>query len=308
MYRLVGRTQVTVILAALVTVTCSERPSEYTPTAASAPSNDIFLGTLLLDGDRLEVGDLTNITGRDGYDNQPYFVDEGSALLFTSARDSLQTDIYRYDIEAGTVTQVTNTPTASEYSPTVMPGGDFFSVIREELDRQGLWSYGMNGRDGGGILDDVQPVGYHAWVDPHSVAVFLLGDSITPSTLQLVDLRSGTASIVAENIGRSLHRIPGQRRISFVHKLSDDEWLIKAVDVDRQAVTTITPTLPGSEDYAWLSASTIIMGSESALYRWVEGGEWEMVADLTEYGVHGITRVAVSVAGGRIAVVGARGE
>jgi hypothetical protein len=72
--------------------------------------------------------------------------------------------------------------------------------------------------------------------------------------------------------------------------------------------TTITPTLPGSEDYAWLSAGTIIMGSESTLYRFVEGGEWEAVADLAEFGVRGITRVAVSVAGGRIAVVGERGE
>jgi hypothetical protein len=307
MYRLVRRTSITVLLAGLVSA-CSEGPSDYSPTAATAPSTDIFLGTLLLDGDRMEIGDFINITDRDGYDSQPHFVAHGTALLYTSARDSRQTDIYRYDTETGTVTQVTHTPAASEYSPTVMPGGRMFSTIREEPGRQGLWQFGMNGGDGGGMLDEVQPVGYHAWVDPHTVAVFVLGDSITASTLQLVDLRSGVASIVAENIGRSLHRIPGQRKISFVHKLSDDEWLINAVDVDTRSITTITPTLPGSEDYAWLSASTIIMGSESTLYRFVEGGEWEIVAELAEFGVRGITRVAVSVAGSRIAVVGERGE
>ncbi|UCC84592.1 MAG: hypothetical protein JSW46_06605 [Gemmatimonadota bacterium] len=308
MCRLAGRIQVTALLVALLSAACSERPSEYTPTAATAPSTDIFLGTLLLDGDRIEVSELINITDRAGYDNQPHFAGHGTALLYTSARDSRQTDIYRYDIETGTVTQVTHTPTASEYSPTVMPGGALFSSIREEAGRQGLWQYEMDGSEGGGVLDHVQPVGYHAWVDPHSVAVFVLGDSIAPSTLQLADLRSGATSIVAENVGRSLHRIPGQRKISFVHKPSDDEWLIKAVDVDTRSVTTITPTLPGSEDYAWLSANTIIMGSESALYRWVEGGQWETVSDLAEFGVRGISRVAVSVAGGRIAVVGERGE
>jgi hypothetical protein len=307
MYRLIRRTPVTVVLAALVSA-CSERPSDYTPSAAGAPPTDIFLGTLQLDGDRVEVGDFINITDRDGYDNQPYFAAHGTALLYTSARDSLQTDIYRYDTATGTTTQVTHTPAASEYSPTVMPGGAFFSVIREEPGRQGLWQYGMNGSDGGGLLDEVQPVGYHTWVDPHTVAVFVLGDSVTPSTLQLADLRSGATSTVAESIGRSLHGIPGLRAISFVHKLSDDEWLISALDLDTRSVSTITPTLPGSEDYAWLSAGTIIMGSGSTLYRWVDGGAWETVADLAEFGVHGISRVAASVAGGRIAVVGERGD
>jgi hypothetical protein len=307
MYRLVRRTSIIVLLAALVSA-CSEGPSDYSSTATTAPSTDIFLGTLLLDGDRIEIGNFINITDRDGYDNQPHFVAHGTALLYTSARDSLQTDIYRYDIEAGTIAQVTHTPAASEYSPTVMPGGNLFSTIREEPGRQGLWQYGMNGSDGGGMLDEVQPVGYHAWVDPHTIAVFVLGDSITPSTLQLTDLVSSAMSVLAENIGRSIHRIPGQRAISFVHKVSDDEWHINAVELGTGSITTITPTLPGREDYVWLSANTIIMGSESTLYRFVEGGEWEVVADLAEFGVRGISRVAVSVAGGRIAVVGERGE
>ena len=49
------------------------------------------------------------------------------------------------------------------------------------------------------------------------------------------------------------------------------------------------------------------MGSESALYRSVDGGDWEVIADLAEFGVRGISRIAVSAVGGRIAVVGERG-
>lgn len=308
MSRLVRRTRVTTLLVALAVAACSERPSQYTPTAATAPSTDIFLGTLQREGDRLTIADLTNITDRDGYDNQPYFVDRGTALLYTSARDSLQTDVYRYDTETGMVSQVTATPAASEYSPTLMPGGDFFSVVREEPGRQGLWLYRMDGSDSGGLLDDIQPVGYHAWVDPHTVTVFVLGDSTSPSTLQVVDMRSGATSILAESVGRSIHQIPERRAISFVDKASDDQWLITAVNVATGSTTTITPTLPGSEDYAWLDANTIIMGSESTLYRWLEGGDWEAIADLAEYGVRGISRVAVSAAGDRIAVVGERNE
>jgi hypothetical protein len=307
MYMLVGRISVAVLLGALVSA-CSEGPSDYSPTAATAPSTDIFVGTLQLDGDRMEVGDFINITDREGYDNQPHFAAHGTALLYTSARGSLQTDIYRYDIETGTITQVTRTPAASEYSPTVMPGGSLFSTIREEPGRQGLWQYGMNGSDGGGMLDGVQPAGYHTWVDPHTVAVFVLGDSITPSTLQLADLVSSATSVLAEDIGRSIHRIPGQRAISFVHKVSDEQWLINAVELGPRSITTITPTLPGREDYAWTPDGAIIMGDGSTLYRWEVGGAWEPVADLTAFGIRGITRIAVSPGGDRIAVVGERGD
>lgn len=296
------------LLAAFATAACSAGPGDYRPTAAGAPSTDIFLGTLLLDGDRVEVSDLINITDRDGYDNQPYFTPDGTALLFTSARDTFQTDIYRYDIAAGTVTRITHTSTASEYSPTVMPGTTDFSTIREEAGRQQLWRYGLDGSDLGGILDDVYPVGYHAWGDENTAAMFVLGDSITPSTLQLGDLTTGEASIVAKSIGRSLHRIPGQRTISFVHKVSEDEWLIKAINIDTRSVTTLTPTLPGREDYAWLPDGSIIMGDESALYRWADDGAWETFADLSGFGVRAISRLAVAPGGDRIAVVGNRGE
>ncbi len=46
----------------------------------------------------------------------------------------------------------------------------------------------------------------------------------------------------------------------------------------------------------------------SALYRWAEDSEWEMAADLSGFGVRGISRLAVTAGGDRIAVVGDRGD
>ncbi len=295
-----------VLLAVLTSAACGDGPGDYAPTAAGAPSTDIYVGTLSVDEDGLRVGELINITDRDGYDNQPYFLPDGAGLLFTSARDTLQTDIYRYDMATRSISQVTRTA-GSEYSPTIMPGGAEFSTIREEATRQQLWRFGIDGSDRGGLLDAVQPVGYHAWGDENTVAMFVLGDSLAPATLQIGNLDSGTARIVAENIGRSLHRIPGAHSISFVHKVSDDEWLIKAIDLDTESITTLTSTLPGREDYAWTPDGTILMGDGSTLHRW-SGGDWQEVADLSAFGVSEITRLAVSPAGDRIAVVGKRGE
>ena len=300
-----NRTAPVVLLAVLTSAACGDGSGDYSPTAAGAPSTDIYVGTLSLDEGGLRVGGLVNITDRDGYDNQPYFLPDGAALLFPAARDTLQTDIYRYDLATRSISQVTHTP-GSEYSATIMPGGTEFSTIREEATRQQLWRFGLDGSDRGGLLDAIQPVGYHAWGDENTVAMFVLGDSLTPATLQIGSLDSGTAVVAAEDIGRSLHRIPGTHSISFVHKLSDSDWQIKVIDLDTRSIATLAPTLPGREDYAWLPDGSIIMGDGSMLNRWA-GGDWQEVADLSAFGVSGITRLAVSPAGDRIAVVGLRG-
>ncbi|NIR45476.1 MAG: hypothetical protein GWN99_13800 [Gemmatimonadetes bacterium] len=251
-----------------------------------------------------------NVTDREGYDNQPHFLSDGNAFLYTSARDTFQTDIYRYDLSSGSVTRVTRTASASEYSPTVMPAGDAFSVIREDGTIQQLWRYSLEGEDRGGLLDALQPVGYHAWGDETTVAVFIVGDSLTPSRLVLADVVTGDTTRIAENIGRSLHRIPGRHAVSFVQKTAEEDegdWLIKALDLDTRSVSAIAPTLPGREDYVWLPDGSILMGDDSELHRWTAARGWELVADLSGSGVRGITRLAVSPAAERIAVVAERG-
>ena len=44
------------------------------------------------------TGPWINISNSPGYDNQPSFLPDSSAVLFSSNRDGKQTDIYRYDI------------------------------------------------------------------------------------------------------------------------------------------------------------------------------------------------------------------
>jgi hypothetical protein len=276
----------------------------YRPTAATAPSTDIYLGTLEGQGDGLVVVDLVNVTNRDGYDNQPHFTADGAGLLYTSARDTVQTDIYRLDIRSGSHMRMTHTDDASEFSATVLPDGTGFSTIHEDAGSQQLWHFDLDGTSRGGLFDDMQPVGYHAWLDEATVLAFVLGNDSTPATLQVAD-RSGGRDVLAENPGRSLHRAPGGG-ISFVHKTSDTEWLIKTVGPSVDQVETLTPTLPEREDYAWLPDGSIVMGRDATLYRWAPGGEWMVVADLTDQGVQGISRLAVSPDGRRIAMVGNR--
>ena len=295
-------------------------PADYTPTAAGSPSTDIWMGTLVrddgADGVGLSVAGLERATDRDAYDNQPSFLLDGSAILHTAALDRRQTEIMRlegpgagFEAGAGASERLTRTEEASEFSALQIPGQDAFSAIHEIRGRQYLWRYDLAGEPLGPIFATAEPVGYHAWANERVVAMFILG---SPPTLQVGDAVSGEIRVVAERPGRSIHRIPGTEGISFVRKVSDEEWWIESLDPAGDATARIARTLPGREDYAWTPEGEILMGDGSRLFAWpagaddAEGAEWTEIADFSELGVEGITRLAVSPDGTRIALVADR--
>ena len=276
-------------------------PADYRPTAAGAPSTDIWVGRVERGDDgALSISDLANATDRDGYDNQPSFDLSGNAIYYTSAVDSTQTEIFRYAVDTGTSEQVTHTSDASEFSPTVIPGQDAFSSIHEFRGLQYLWRYGADGSEMGPIFATAEPVGYHAWADERTTAMFILGD---PPTLQVGDAISGEIRVVAENPGRSIHRIPGSTDISFVRKVADDEWWIERLDPVSGETERIAQTLPGREDYAWTPEGEILMGDGTGLFAWIPESGWREVATLDPAAGGEVSRLAVSPDGTRIAVV-----
>ncbi|MGH7541284.1 MAG: TolB family protein, partial [Gemmatimonadota bacterium] len=270
------------------------------PLAGQAPDTDIWIADLERRDGALALGVASNLTAREGYDNQPSFTPDGGSLLYTSRRED-QTDTYRLDLATGRIEPVTSTP-ESEYSPTVMPGGDRFSAVRVEADStQRLWSFDLDGTDPRLVLSDVAPVGYHAWVDAGRVVLFVLG---SPPALHLAELRTGATRVVAEAVGRSLQPIPGRAAVSFVDR-SAEPWWIAELDATTGEVRRIVETLEGSEDHAWTPDGLLLMGRESGIYAFdpAGGAGWRQLAALRDAGVDAITRLAVSPDGRRLAWV-----
>jgi len=291
--------------AIVLAAACSSRAQ--TPTASptpTPPTSDIFVIDLKEKDGEVRFGEPKKITTFVGYNNQPSFMPDDHNVLYTSIR-SKTADIYRYDIKNGTTTQVTNTP-ESEFSPTLMHDGKNISVVRVEADgTQRLWKFPIAGGQPSLILENVKPVGYHLWIDDHTLALFVLGTSGKPNTLQLIDISSGKSEVVAENPGRILRRIPNQNKFSFVHKISDHEWVIKAFDLRTHTSASLNNTLPGVEDYAWLPDDRLLMAKDSKLFVVTPliGKDWTEVADFAAAGLTHITRIAVAPKGNRIAVV-----
>jgi WD40-like Beta Propeller Repeat len=287
--------------------------------ATPPPDTEVFLASLSTRDGKVEIGKPVNISKSAGYDNQPSFTPDGAAILFTSVRGDRKpdpansaatgSDIYRYDIASGRVSQVTNTPEA-EYSPTVMPDGRHISVIRVEADgTQRLWRFTMEGKEPDLVLRDVKPVGYHAWASSSLLALFVLGQQGQPATLQLADSRTGESQIVATGIGRSIQKIPAAG-VSFVQRTVAAEGqrpvlTISELDPATRQTRPLVPAPAGATeaDTAWAPDGLLLATVGGQVYAWRRGeAEMRPVADL-QLGLRAITRLAISPKGDRIALV-----
>jgi len=187
--------------------------------------------------------------------------------------------------------------------PDGEPGG--FSVIRTEADgAQRLWRFNAQGRNPQLVLTDIKPVGYHAWVDADHLALFVLGQ---PATLQLARVSTGKAESVAGNIGRSLHRIPSTRMVSFVHREASGEYWVKSIDVDTKKIEPLVKAVEGSgdRDCAWMpDGKTILMSSGTKVFSWTRGAAgWTEVFDGAAHKLGNVSRLNVSPGGDAVAIV-----
>ena len=264
--------------------------------AQGAPGTDIFVMDFARNGTTATIGKPVNITARAGYDNQPFFAPDGKSIYYTSQRDG-QTEIFRYDLAGGAAAQVTRTP-QNEYSPTVMPDGRRFSVIRDST--QHLWAFALDGTPDRALLDSIVPIGYHTWLNADTVFVFVLGE---PATLRRAELARGTAVIVARDIGRALAKVPGRRAISYAQRDSSG-FMVRVIDPITGAGESLVRLPQGNEFFTWTPDGELLSATGNRLLRWRKGdADWTEIMRFTDPGLQRITRLALSPDGRRLALV-----
>jgi WD40 repeat protein len=267
--------------------------------AAAQGGTDILVAPFSDIAGRVSVGNPVNVTRRVGYDNQPSFTPDGSMILFTSTRGDGQADIWRVSVNGGEHVRVTMSDPESEYSATPMPGQAAFSAIRVERDStQRLWRFDYDGGNAQLVLKALRPVGYHVWVGDATLGTFVLG---SPNALVLVDPRTERADTLARNIGRALVRVPGRDAFTFLQVGRDTSW-ISEVDVRTKSVRRIAPSPVGSDYHLWSPSGQLIASVGSGLMIRV-GDRWDVLVDFAGLGVKGVSRMALSARGDRIALV-----
>lgn len=232
---------------------------------------------------------------RGGYNNQPYFVNAQEVLITVQESGNFQSDIYQLNLDQHSFHRITQT-TYSEYSPTITPDGKYISCVRVDdpaTSLQRLYRYERNavGRMNS-PLPDIKNVGYHTWLNPSTVALFLVGK---PNQLALVDIQSKDPLIFTSDVGRCM--TPNRDgHLIFVHKISDTYWYIKEYDPVLQKSTILCETVAGSEDFVQTPDGQFIMGKGSKLFKIDPKTDkaWTEIADLKYFGLQSITRMALN--------------
>lgn len=244
-------------------------------TSSGPPSSDLWLYQI----DQIMppiIKPIKRITQRPGYDNQPMFRPDNQGIYFTRFEQG-QTDIYYYSISDDAISRVRKT-SQSEYSPTPFAEGQLSVIQVNAAGEQHLVSLSISGEQTDRKLLTLNPVGYHSWLNEDLLALFVLGE---PNTLQLVERQPQRSFILADDIGRSLQKVPEQDAISFI----DSNGVIIQYNYRSGVRTTLAKTVRGSEDFSWLGSDTLLMGAKNKLY-WrkvtSDNSEWKLVAGLLD--------------------------
>lgn len=267
--------------------------------------SEIYLFDLSIQKDKVSMANPKNITNHKGYDNQPSFHTDLPIIYYASFNDEGRSDIKFYNYKTSENKSLTTTP-EREYSPTLTLDKQFIScIIQRDSVTQDLGKYPIEGGEPLTIIDNMT-VGYHVWADNSHLALFILGKNNKPNTLHYLRLPTKTDTIIAENIGRSLHRVPGENAFSFVHKITESKWFIKKYNPRKSVISVITATPPNREDMCW-SPDGKIFFSDGDKIVWMDPKKdktWKTVPITSGSELlKGVTRLAISADGKKMAVV-----
>ena len=289
--------QIRIIPSILMFVMCSFLSAQE--------GTEIYLFDLQEQDGQITISNPLNISNKEGYDNQPSFTEDGTALLFSSFRDG-QADISKYFIEENYRVWITDTK-ESEFSPLEVPGKKkYFSCVRLNEDgSQFLYKYAYKKKVPELLIPDLK-VGYYIWLDEKRVLSFVIGDI---ETLQVNNFKFKIRYPIQSNIGRSLHKIPntaglGINLVSFI-SMDHEVPEIYAIDPKTSDVKFITDALEGSQDITWTAKGSMLMGNDNTIYKFYPGldKKWEPILIESELPIEGISRLIISPDGSKLAVV-----
>jgi hypothetical protein len=248
-------------------------------------STEVWLGKFAATGHGYLVSDLQNISNHPGYDNQPAFFPDGTALYFTTEASGLDdtglgVHAVRYDIATGKATKL---PAAKGFSPTPSPQG--LTTLREGK----VWSYDASGRELG-TLTDTTTVGYYTRFDDGVWALFL---NEPERKIVLYDEKTKRVEDMDRMAVTAPYRVPGARAVTYVV----DGRVLRRLDLDARAAKTLaTIPFPTGGHHVWTPRGTLLIASGNQIHEWDPAvpDEWPVIYRASHPDLQGITRIAVS--------------
>lgn len=250
----------------------------------------------------LTIYNFQNISNDSGYDNQPSFASDNKVLF--AGNNGSQTDIALYDISKKTKTWFNKTTKGGEYSPIQIPDSSSkVSAVRLDPDGlQRLYMYDAISKENVELIEGLQ-VAYYDFYNAETVlASVLSGDNLD---LVFSNLKTKKTDTLLRNIGRSIHKVPDSKMMSYTSVNEDKNHEVYLLDIETKESFFVCQLPVGILDYTWLNDSQILIGSASKLYIYDTfiNSDWNEVVDLSEYYIKDISRLAVSPDGTKLSLV-----
>ncbi|HXH39500.1 MAG TPA: hypothetical protein VNN08_12795, partial [Thermoanaerobaculia bacterium] len=281
--------------------------------ALTAQINDseVWAGRLDMSSGRFAVSKLVNISNHPGYDNQPAFFPDGEHLVFTSQVAVLDETGHAvqaviHDFASGTSTLV---PAALGFSPTPAADGSLM-LLRDGQ----VWLHDGSKQDV--ALTETKDAGYFARFDERTWVLFM---NDKQRRIVIYDATTKALDTMAIGAVTGPVRVPDKRAVTFAaaepfptpageaaKNALPRKLYLRQLNIDDSHVTTLAPipfTTSGS--HVWTSRGTVLMTSAHTIYEWnpAHPDEWRPVAEFDNPELQGLTRIALSPRGDRIALV-----
>jgi hypothetical protein len=281
---------------------------------AQLPNSDVWLFSYSAKGGNYSFTNGKNVSNRPGYDNQPFFSNDGTKMLYTTELKGGNTTFAEFDVKTGKqfLVQTGNILNISSYSPEFTYGTNFVNAVVVEKDStQRLWKFYMGIYDTVNLMTDiyipsVKNVAYSRWYNDSIVFLCILPE---PMNLFVANVKTGVVSKCAMNVNRSMCVLHQKNRDLFLYSQmkADSSYAIQALSNTGTHISDFEPIpfLKGSQDFTVDKSGNVFMASGTKLYCWTTGKskEWKEVGDFASSGLHKITRLMMSPDGKHIALV-----
>ncbi len=273
------------------------------PATGQILTTEVWLGKLDMQEGRFAVSELRNISNHPGYDNQPAFFPDGESLLFSTEAESLSetglgVHAVRYWIGNGESVPLVK---ARGFSPTPTADGKQFTTLREGT----VWLHELDGTPLRILLPHVKTAGYYARIDEERWVLFMNEEK---RHIAIWDEARFSLAYVVPGAVTAPYRIPGTNAVTFVVQEGESKKLVRLdLHDDRGSLNRVLATIPffTSGAHVWTARGTLLMASGNAIHEWHPDhpDEWPIVQRFTDPDLQGITRIALSPRGDRIALV-----
>lgn len=263
-------------------------------------NTEIHLFDIEISGENYQLKNGKNISNNKGYDSQPYFYND-NLILFASERNG-QTDIAKYNIRDQEISYINNTEKGGEYSPQKIPNSKNISAVR--LDNDGLqrfYEYNFKSGKDKELIHNLK-VAYPYWHNKNTlVASVIVNDSLH---LIISDVKKKTNTTVAKTVGRSIHKIPNTKLVSFISKADQKNWVLKSLNLENLEIKTIC-SLGKSEDVTWLINGTLLISRGNSIYKFnpKKDKNPSLFYRFIDENINNISRIAVNSLSTKIAIV-----